>query len=138
MACSSLETPAAASVVPVEPNQPTNFAFPKRKFGVKTPTWRSFQASWFKRWSWLTYDQNQDKVYCFSCVRVTSQGKVVVKGKTEEAFTSTGYCNWKDATIGFQKHECSQVGHVQSVCQFNCTSCLLQSCLVDARLPYTR
>ncbi|KAH3719532.1 hypothetical protein DPMN_062369 [Dreissena polymorpha] len=39
------------------PNQPRNFAFPKRTFGKKKPDQRSFQSSWFDSFTWLHYDE---------------------------------------------------------------------------------
>lgn len=40
-----------------EANQPFDFNFPKRSFGKKSPVLRSFQAHWFKNYSWLHYDE---------------------------------------------------------------------------------
>ena len=103
-------------IVGDKPNQPaaTTFKYPKRKYGDKKPTWRSFQPTWFQKWPWLTYDQGQDKVYCFTCVQaVKKEGGVLFKGKTDDAFLTRGYCNWKDAAGnkhgGFPTHERSQV-----------------------------
>ena len=39
------------------PNQPRNFAFPKRTFGKKKPEQRSFQSCWFDSFTWLHYDE---------------------------------------------------------------------------------
>ena len=41
--------------LPTVPHQPKSFDFPKRSFGKKVIVKRSFQASWFDRWSWLHY-----------------------------------------------------------------------------------
>ena len=41
--------------LPSVPHQPKSFDFPKRSFGKKVIVKRSFQASWFDRWSWLHY-----------------------------------------------------------------------------------
>ena len=35
------------------PHQPTAFSFPKRSFGKKNVSLRSFQASWFRQWPFL-------------------------------------------------------------------------------------
>ena len=40
--------------LPDSPFQPTNISFPSRSFGVAKPVNRSFQASWFNRFHWLT------------------------------------------------------------------------------------
>jgi len=42
--CSSITAPVEA----LAPHQPTSFCFPKRKFGKKAKTFRSFQPSWFR------------------------------------------------------------------------------------------
>ena len=39
------------------PNQPSNFKFPKRTFGVKNPEKRSFNAQWFKIHPWIHFDE---------------------------------------------------------------------------------
>ena len=44
--------------LPSAPHQPKSFDFPKRSFGKKVIVKRSFQASWFDRWSWLHYIEN--------------------------------------------------------------------------------
>ena len=41
--------------LPSVPHQPKSFYFPKRSFGKKVIVKRSFQASWFDRWSWLHF-----------------------------------------------------------------------------------
>jgi len=53
--------------IPLVPNQPTNFAFPKRCFGQTKVVYRSFQPSWFKQWLFLHYETD-DGVYCHTCV----------------------------------------------------------------------
>ncbi len=36
---------------------------------------RSFQASWFKQWSFLHYDEVKDVAYCHICVTAFKQKK---------------------------------------------------------------
>jgi len=67
-----LSTPAIGD----KPHQPCEFKFPKRDFGYKNKVKRSFQSSWFKRWSWLHYIEQDDKVYCYVCVRAYNEGKL--------------------------------------------------------------
>ena len=101
-----------------KPNQPSAiFHFPKRRFGVTKPVYRSFQPGWFQKWPWLHYDQSEDKSFCFYCVQALKQGSITMcsglSAKAEEAFTARGYTNWKDASGekrgGFPTHERSQV-----------------------------
>ena len=76
------------------------FAFPKRKFGDKKPTYRSFQSSWFDKWPWITYE-TEDKAFCFVCIKAVQQERVrncSLTSKTSDAFLTRGYTYWKDAT----------------------------------------
>ena len=87
------------------PYQPTNFEFPKRTFG-NDPKLRSFQSSWFQKYSWLHYNASLDKVFCHTCMKAIRLGKVIASN-SEESFTKTGFQNWKKALgkdKGFQKH----------------------------------
>ena len=59
-----------------KPNQPTSFNFPKRRFGIKSATYRSFQPAWFKQWPWISYDQEHNRAFCFCCVQAVRQEKV--------------------------------------------------------------
>ena len=99
-----------------KPNQPTSFNLPKRRFGIKSATYHSFQPVWFKQWPWISYDQEHDKAYCFCCVQAVRQEKVrgcLLTSKTSDAFLTQGFTNWKDTTGakhgGFPLHERSQV-----------------------------
>ena len=47
-------------VIGVNPHQ-SEKQFPRKKFGQQ---YRSFQASWFKNWTWLHYDETRDRVFC--------------------------------------------------------------------------
>ncbi len=94
------------------PNQPVLPSYPRRKFGLKSPVFRAFQSSWYKRWPWIHYDQANDCVFCFTCLKAKRLGMLkACASKGEEAFLS-GYTNWKDVSGkhgGFSKHENSQV-----------------------------
>ena len=99
-----------------EPNHPKTFVFPKRKFGDKKPTYRSFQSSWFEKWPWISYNETEDKAFCFICIKAVQQERVrecTLTSKTSNAFLTQGYTNWKDATGekhgGFPLHERSHV-----------------------------
>ncbi len=95
------------------PNQPVLPSYPRRKFGLKSPVFRAFQSSWYKRWPWIHYDQANDCVFCFTCLKAKRLGMLkACASKGEEAFLSRGYTNWKDVSGkhgGFSKHENSQV-----------------------------
>ena len=47
---------------------------------------------------WLHYDQTNDKVYCFMCMKASKVGNFrLCASKGDDAFLSCGYTNWKDA-----------------------------------------
>ena len=51
------------------PHQPNPFHFPQREFGWPPHvTKRSFQPSWFAKWTWLHYNE-EDAAYCFYCIK---------------------------------------------------------------------
>jgi hypothetical protein len=80
-------------------------AYPKNKDK------RSFQAEWFQRFKWLEYSKNADAAFCYPCRQFRSLGS------KENAFTSTGFRNWKMALSkdkGFEKHASSEV-HITAV-----------------------
>ena len=57
--------------LPSVPHQPN---FPKRSFGKKVIVQRSFQASWFDRWSWLHYIiESNDVALCLNCAQAKQQ-----------------------------------------------------------------
>ncbi|XP_062585373.1 zinc finger MYM-type protein 1-like [Saccostrea cucullata] len=85
-------------------NQPVNFKFPKRSFGKKNPELRSFNPTWFKQYAWLHYDEAKDLAFCFTCMVAAKEGKIS-NFKADGSFISTGFCNWKDATSKFRKHQ---------------------------------
>ena len=90
-----------------KPHQPLSFKFPKREYGKKTVVKRSFQAQWFKRWSWLHYDEDRDVVFCFTCVKAYLEKKLHSTSSLEATYISKGYSNWKDAVIRFTSHQAS-------------------------------
>ena len=70
--CSRESLPA----IPSRPHQPTAFSFPKRSFGKKKVTFRSFQASWFRQWPYLHYDEARDLAFCHTCVMAFKEKRV--------------------------------------------------------------
>ena len=84
------------------PHHPAaTFVYLKHEFGKKNIVKRSFQSSWFMRWTWLHYCEDTDVVFCYTCVLVLRQKKMQLN-IGGFAFTSKGFSNWKDATIGFR------------------------------------
>jgi len=90
--------------ISAEPHQPTRFKFPKREFGKKSVVKRSFQVEWFKKWPWLHYREDDDTVFCHTCVKAFKELNMRIRN-AEDAFISRGFSNWKLATSVFRQHE---------------------------------
>ena len=91
------------------PQPSASFVYPKRIFGKKNIVWRSFQQAWFKQWTWLHYDEANDLAYCHICVSALKQK--MKESNAEPSFVSSGFSNWKDATVAFKKHQLSACHH---------------------------
>ncbi|XP_060870210.1 uncharacterized protein LOC132944779 [Metopolophium dirhodum] len=87
------------------PHQPDLEFYPRSSF---SGTQRSFQKSWFKLFSWLEYSPKFDLAFCFPC-RMFNNSNGINVGQTDKAYTTTGYKNWKAATIKFKAHQMSKV-----------------------------
>ena len=86
------------------PHHPgATFVYSKCEFGKKNIVKQSFQSSWFTRWTWFHYCET-DVVFCCTCILALRQKKMQLN-RGDVAFTSKGFSNWKDATIGFKNHE---------------------------------
>ena len=81
--CSRESLPA----IPSRPHQPTAFSFPKRSFGKKKVTFRSFQVSWFRQWPYLHYDEARDLAFCHTCVMAFKEKRVKAQN-ADPAFVS--------------------------------------------------
>ena len=92
--------------ISTEPHQPKRFNFPKREFGKKSIVKRSFQADWFLKWPWLHYREDDDTVFCYTCVKAFKELQMSNRN-AEDAFISRGFSNWKLATSVFRQHELS-------------------------------
>jgi len=79
----------AEDLLPESPHQPEFFSFPKKAFGKKKVVHRSCQASWFRSWRWLHYNESDDSLLCHLCCRAIKEKKIGIKpGATDEAFVS--------------------------------------------------
>ena len=67
---------------------PQNFVFPKKQQGKQK---RSCQAKWFVNFPWLHYNQQNDSVLCFNCMKQDQQGNLRAATKKEMAFISSGF-----------------------------------------------
>ena len=97
-------------IIPVigdKPHQPSNFKFPKHSFGLKMVVSQASQETWFSRWSWLHYVEENDTAYCFNCVKAYQQNQLHSLSSLESMYISDGFTNWKEVSIRFPKHEAS-------------------------------
>ena len=69
---------------PQQYRPPDSFYFRKCP---KNVVYRACQASWYKMWPWLSYDQTSDKVYCHICQKAIYNGRVE-KARGDPAFVS--------------------------------------------------
>lgn len=99
-----LDSTAAQPTVSAAPtkNQPLQFIFPKSRFGKRE---RSCCALWFNQFKWLHYDEVIDSVFCFDCM--TSPSVERLSAKSEDAFITRGFSNWKKAVDRFREHQSS-------------------------------
>ncbi len=101
-----------------KPHQPAaTFTFPKINFGKKQDVKRSFQQSWFVRWSWLHYSETDDAAFCFICIKADKAGKLR-SGTKDQAFIRRGFTNWKDGPESFRRHEeikCHKEAHEEMI-----------------------
>ena len=49
------------------PHQPKKFSFSYRSYGKTKVVQRRFQAEWFDKLTWITYDETKDAVFCIMC-----------------------------------------------------------------------
>jgi hypothetical protein len=75
---------------------------------------RSFQYNWYKRWSWLDWDQLSGRVLCHPCRVVNQMGIRLLSKNADPTFSTSGFCTWKDAVRRFDKHAFSKA-HMESV-----------------------
>ena len=69
----------------------------KRKQGK---CFRSFQSSWYSSFNWLSYCLTHNKVFCYYCRTATASRLVTFSKKSNDAFVSVGFDNWKKALKG--------------------------------------
>ena len=75
-----------------------------------------FQDSWYEKYPWLHYSRSVSGVVCFICAKAHSSGLLKLETKSEPAFLTAGYCNWKKAIQKFSAHQ-SSACHNQALIQ---------------------
>jgi len=84
------------------PYQPRNIQFPIRMIGKNK---RSFRPSWFTSHPWLEWDTATEAAFCHRCKMACTLGLSTFSHCREDAFTRTGFRNWKHALDKFKEHE---------------------------------
>jgi hypothetical protein len=98
------------------PNQPLSTeCFPAQVLSKRTLV---FQPSWYQKYPWLHYSPSSKTkgVLCFFCAKAANLKLLELSSKSDDAFISRGFCNWKHAINKFQAHEKSSV-HAHAVNQ---------------------
>ena len=103
---------AAPMTIQSEPYQPLEIKYEKDHKN------RSFQASWYQRWKWLDWNQTAGCVLCHPCKMAKQLGLLGLSKNAESTFSESGFCNWKDASRCFQRHEDSS-SHSEAVMKWS-------------------
>jgi hypothetical protein len=98
------------------PNQPKGIEFPERIYsGTKS---RRFNADHFAEWKWLHWCSNKNKVFCQVCHNIKAMKFNMLARCADDAFTTTGFDDWKHATACYRKHEQS-LAHNESAMKWH-------------------
>ncbi|ODM90373.1 Zinc finger MYM-type protein 1 [Orchesella cincta] len=65
----------------------------------------NFQFGWYKKHPWIHYDPSLKRIVCHVCANAKFKGLFSPQAKIEAAFTTIGYCNWKNGNENLKKHE---------------------------------
>ena len=76
----------------------------------------AFQHSWFASFPWLHYSPELKSVLCYHCAKADNLRLLELATKSEGAFITTGFKNWKKAKEKFTSHEASHT-HAYAVSQ---------------------
>ena len=114
-------TSTSNNIVYLQPNQPlTNVDIPQQMLSNTAKRSKdkilSFQVSWFQKHSWLHYCPEVKGVLCFYCMKASAKDVLSLATKRDDAFSSVGFRNWKNAIERFTIHERSQA-HLHAVNQ---------------------
>ena len=70
---------------------------------------RNFQSKWYVTYPWLTVCITTKKVLCLYCRYANQHSLITFSKMGENAFTETGFRNWRKAVEKFKCHESSHV-----------------------------
>ena len=84
----------------------------KRVYGSGTNRQtRYFLSKWYKSFPWLHFCSSKYQALCFYCMKAARLNVSVMSSKEKAAFISTGFSNWRKATVQFKEHELSLAHH---------------------------
>lgn len=76
--------------------------------GITSACGRKFQTSWKSKYQWINYSTSENKVYCQVCQKCDELKLFTFTHQRDDAFTLSGFDNWKHALAKFSKHELSK------------------------------
>lgn len=91
----------------LRPHQPRDFGYALLTKHPKNG--RTFQASWYDRFSWLSFCTRRRAAFCFYCQWGAARPWEFAPSKAETTFTTRGFTAWKRAIETYRNHEASQV-----------------------------
>ena len=100
--------PESSQDLILHPNQPRLKSFLSKTFGKSKLECRSFNSKWSdkeKCSTWLHWNSGTEKAYCFLCRNVYLLKQLTFSKCAENAFISTGFDTWENATKAFEKHQ---------------------------------
>ena len=74
--------------ISAKPHQQVRFAFPKGDYGKQVVVRRCCQLAWFERWPWLHYREDDDCVFCHTCVKAFKELKIPTRNIDCEYLTN--------------------------------------------------
>ena len=122
---------ACCKPVRTEPNQPRTQdildATTKSINGQK----RSVNASWFDRYTWLTFCETRNVLLCHYCVEADRHRLITFSTKGDDAFVRSGFSRWKNALERFAKHEATGT-HKEAVMKLSSAARVNIGAMLDA------
>ena len=100
---------------PVHPKGSKQIA--RRKRGKQS---RSLCINWFDEHPWLTFCETNEKVFCFYCRKAHAMKIMSFSTKSDLAFISAGFDNWKKVKARFRSHQRSHT-HNEAVFKLKVT-----------------
>ena len=92
-------------IIPLEPNQPDVACIPMQPLNGRA---LRFQSKWFEKYSWLHFDAEIGGVLCHVCASAYQSNQLNLTKRTDKAFLTQGFRNWKKGKEKFEAHQKSE------------------------------